>query len=1705
MFGKCFKKIVSALIVFALVFAIIPLNAFGVSTADSLNGKSIIFFGDSIGAGWRDNASVSDYSNSGGWHKRIVDNYGATATLAANAGAPLSTIRESEGRPSVIKQLHDNRNGKYDYVVLQGGFNDAMGTNNNPTKETAAKIGNLTESFNLNDYDESTFAGALETLFYYTNEYFPEAKVGFIITYATPLSTYGGYTAEEDSMREYWNMAKAVCDKWGVSYLDLFDGKTKDGKSYSYDILKVDTTENFPGGNDCIHLNAAGYDLITPYIAEWLPTTNTIDKIERTEFKDIFLDFEEDYAYSNGEVYYSSESSENITSANVRGSHAQVITEINGNNAIRLTYDDANNNENYAANPAFNIYDPSSSSKFVGVKGKKYVIEFNYKVENTDGKKLSLFVAACDRSFGNPYTNQTAFQSTNLQLDHTTAMNTSDIQVISAATEISNESSFVTAKAVFTANGSCYPIIALVTNSRVTDKDAYNYASVLIDDVFVYEYVAPEKTVSYTLDFEEKYLLNNNTEFYNGNSCLNWTNDSERSSKVELIKEADGNNALRMTYKLGRDVNYKDNPAFSIYDVDGKERFVGVEGKNYLISFFVKVENTDSKELRLYLVNCGRFSQGLGLNGTDCNLNNSAMKATDFVYKQLGATFEEKTTEYVQVSARFTANGSDSPLIVLSTNNSITVTGHSNQNYASVLIDDIRVEEDEETKVNFYNYDGTDKEINVFKSTVFSELDEPVRKGYFFAGWYTDENLTKQADQNELVSNYETVYVKWSGDGNVISATDIDDYCDVFTVKGARAFDTFISKSTLSINYDVKQPAYNYLKTLGVTNYNGAAVLSSDTVILNSKEALAYDGIQIDVNPDSDSVFFYVEVPDYEKAGEKWGLAFYEYGTVVYQDEKWCWCDVSSDNNVFYYIEDSKWKKSTIESGSGIFNIPSGYKGIIKINCSELDYLQDVDFDRSYMFNAMKLKFNAIGGECGDAAVGSIFYGIKADSEELIMKYNGKFFGMDLTADNMVVWPYDAYSINHSISTRYSGTVGKSNAVAKNTESSAYWATNPVAFKSQNGKMVSERGYMNTYTVNNLNLKLQPCVDSFMVYLEIPANENNICSAKLLDVIISQGNNREKLLFTNSEYKYMDVNYGVWQKAKAGADGELKDLKAGFTGYVKFDIKTFKNFDDIKLIDFSKVYSIKDITLGINNFGGEKQDYVIGAFYSVLSDGDTDVLKHAVTSEKLSALVIPGDLNLDGDVTTTDLAQIKLALADIVDLSKNEKLRADAVSEYTDFNTVGLANLKLVLADLREAKIPVAEIKENKEIFTDDVKTDNTPVIYNNVRVEEYQKIIDADTALNSKQNAKDFANDINSNKVSDFEKSGIDKMCHVSTFIYTGGKIYMSYYANTMSGAENPQYQAARLAYCTEDEPNNKVILDIQAAGDDFNGKRVVGVYDTIIMQKESDERYIYVLWTANIEGKYYRLYRIFDTVTESLGEIGVNKFKVKDTVNDFSTSGIKSALTANNIGYKEMFSDIGIMQKLSTRIENGETYYYSGTYSGYFTAIIKSKDLITWEYVAQPNEGENGTGFENDTKWENAVYVLNDKVYYFVRQNDPVYDNGVLTEGSPYGILTYYDLNTGEWATPVLVGDCQSRSDFIFYQGNLYLFYAPTDRNHIGVLKIGTENLIDTEVVLQSDMNGSCFYPFVQYTSSGELAMSYTISRAHIRLATFNLSDYL
>ncbi len=389
-------------------------------------------------------------------------------------------------------------------------------------------------------------------------------------------------------------------------------------------------------------------------------------------------------------------------------------------------------------------------------------------------------------------------------------------------------------------------------------------------------------------------------------------------------------------------------------------------------------------------------------------------------------------------------------------------------------------------------------------------------------------------------------------------------------------------------------------------------------------------------------------------------------------------------------------------------------------------------------------------------------------------------------------------------------------------------------------------------------------------------------------------------------------------------------------------------------------------------------------------------------------------------------------------------------------------------------------------IFSNDCITEKELIITPGAPIENPIRVIKADEVGEEAIKKGDaFAQEIEDRFVANFERPQ-DKMAHVSTFVVVGDTVYMSYYANMKEPSEDPKDQTARLAYAKVSSPQDITFIDLQTTGDKVGERVIDRVYDTILMQKDEDT--IYIMWTAATDGNYYRFYQPFTLSTKTLGKIGVNRFKVNDTVNDFSVTGIKFALAKEGVPCKKMYVDIGIMQKLSCREENGEKWYYSGTYSGDFTAIIKSKDLITWEYVSQPD-------FINDSKWENATYVLGDKIFYFVRQQNE----------NKCGFLTAYNIKNNTWDAPIEVEDCQSRGDMIFYKGELYLFHAPIDRDHIGIIKIDRENLANSQVVLQAKMQSSCFYPFVQYYNGEGLAMSYTVNRQHIRLAEFDLYKYI
>ncbi len=256
-----FKLFLASVMLLAMPASIgaLPTSA---ASGSVLSGKTAMFAGDSITYGYMDSASSPR-----SWALRLQNNYGMTVTNKGQNGHSLSDVRDYTSYGNVDKRLHVKcfDTASYDYVILQGGVNDIIGAESgkgHPNPGVGVEVGSIAATKDLADFDTSTFAGGLERYFYEATTRYPDAKIGFIITYQTPnAESQWGVTAEEAA--PYWQIAREICAKWDIPYLDLFDD------SYSMDILKADTNQYL---TDTLHLNAAGYDVLTNSIAEWMAT-----------------------------------------------------------------------------------------------------------------------------------------------------------------------------------------------------------------------------------------------------------------------------------------------------------------------------------------------------------------------------------------------------------------------------------------------------------------------------------------------------------------------------------------------------------------------------------------------------------------------------------------------------------------------------------------------------------------------------------------------------------------------------------------------------------------------------------------------------------------------------------------------------------------------------------------------------------------------------------------------------------------------------------------------------------------------------------------------------------------------------------------------------------------------------------------------------------------------------------------------------------------------------------------------------------------------------------------------------------------------------------------------------------------------------------------------------------------------------------------
>lgn len=225
-----------------------------------LAGKLAIWDGDSICA--------ADNDPNGGWAQTIAKKFGMSAKNYGIAGGTIA-----EGTGSNVHQVSANLDTliteypNADYIIIEGGTNDAdlLGD---------AGLG----SFDADDYSDAyieglvktTFSGALESIFYRLVTQMPGTHIGYLIP-----QKMGHTEVLVTRRRAFFDRAIQICQKWGIPYLDLWNGLYFNWRlSAHWDQTKT-SAENNEAGNlyrDGQHLTDRGYEIQSPIIGEWLKT-----------------------------------------------------------------------------------------------------------------------------------------------------------------------------------------------------------------------------------------------------------------------------------------------------------------------------------------------------------------------------------------------------------------------------------------------------------------------------------------------------------------------------------------------------------------------------------------------------------------------------------------------------------------------------------------------------------------------------------------------------------------------------------------------------------------------------------------------------------------------------------------------------------------------------------------------------------------------------------------------------------------------------------------------------------------------------------------------------------------------------------------------------------------------------------------------------------------------------------------------------------------------------------------------------------------------------------------------------------------------------------------------------------------------------------------------------------------------------------------
>ena len=197
---------------------------------NKLYGKSLFVVGDSVASGF----------GSGG--KSYADIIAEKNKMSMKKVAvPGTTFAKRDGLTNSILEQVQTMDKMYDYVLIEGGFNDYF------QKDKGVDIGTMPKNMNSSRDDKTTY-GALDSICLWLKQKYPSSKLLFIVPHK--IMTSKGVL--DDGFYPYLQAIRNVCEKYSISYADI---ALKGGCTPFYQEFR-DTY--FSG--DGIHPNLDGYE-----------------------------------------------------------------------------------------------------------------------------------------------------------------------------------------------------------------------------------------------------------------------------------------------------------------------------------------------------------------------------------------------------------------------------------------------------------------------------------------------------------------------------------------------------------------------------------------------------------------------------------------------------------------------------------------------------------------------------------------------------------------------------------------------------------------------------------------------------------------------------------------------------------------------------------------------------------------------------------------------------------------------------------------------------------------------------------------------------------------------------------------------------------------------------------------------------------------------------------------------------------------------------------------------------------------------------------------------------------------------------------------------------------------------------------------------------------------------------------------------------